>query len=95
MLQSEFLEAWAAQRESAKNWACSPPATLTPHAVDYIMSFYMREEFDAMCSGPDRHARFVEWAAKNYGTLSRDIEAAYEQMRHGLRVKAMAKEVRV
>lgn len=91
MLASEFINEWEKQHAGSRQFPVAPDGV----TVDYVMSFYMRDDFDGICSGSDRHAAFVRWVRNNWDMLSRDVETAKAAMQHALRVKAMTRAVRV
>jgi hypothetical protein len=55
------------------------PDTLAVHETEFLMVLYPRSEFDAICTGSDRHAKFAKWAVQNHGTWTRETERMTSQ----------------
>ena len=73
MLVNELLTAWAAEskrmnteldRHGNLGAHNRRPESLEPYQIEALMLLYQRDEFDALCTGPDRHAKFARWAVE-------------------------------
>jgi len=90
MLYNECVEAWKIEaeefndslRQARTNGVTygKVPAELEPWEYEFLLRLYSRNEFDAMCTGHDRHLKFARWACRNYGAWTRLIEREYQRM---------------
>lgn len=94
MLRSEFVNAWEAEytvRSQHKYFFIPKQPTL--HFGVFAMAHYHRSELDSVCTGSNRHQKFVQWVMDNYSDLDRVADREYHAMLRNLERLAESRHI--